>query len=68
MNGAGGERGNRLTLFATGLVACNGSACGGEGGKRKAGGINGKSGVAGFRTGDWGGGWYIYVCLLRVKC
>ena len=44
-NGAGGEWGNRLTLFAAGLVACSGSACGGEGGKRNAGGINGKCGA-----------------------
>ena len=50
MIGAGGEWGNRLTLFATGLVACSESACGGEGGKRNAGVINGKCGGAGFRT------------------
>ena len=42
MIGAGGEWGNRLTLFATGLVVCSGSACGGEGGKPNAGGINAK--------------------------
>ena len=30
INGAGGEWGNRLTLFAAGLLACSGSACGGE--------------------------------------
>ena len=59
-NGAGGEWGNRLTLFATGLEACSGSACGGEGGKRNAGGINGKCGGAGFRTGDGGAG----LCVL----
>ena len=28
--------GNRLTIFATELLACNGSACGGEGAKRNA--------------------------------
>ena len=61
MNGAGGEWGNRLTLFATVLVACSGSACGGEGGKRNAGGINGEWG-AGFRTGD--GGWLVHLCVL----
>ena len=65
MNGAGGEWGNILTLFDTGLVACGGSACDGEGGKRNSGGINGKCGGAGLRTGD--GGWYIYVCFLRIK-
>ena len=62
MIGAGGEWGNRLTLFATGLVACSGSACGGEGGKRNAGGINGKCGGAGFRTGDGGG--LVHLCVL----
>ena len=61
MIGAGGERGNRLTLFATGLVACSGSACGGEGGKWNAGGINGKCGGAGFRTGDGG---LVHLCVL----
>ena len=60
-NGAGGEWGNRLTLFATGLVACSGSACGGEGGKRNAGGINGKCGGAGFKTGDGG---LVHLCVL----
>ena len=59
MNGAGGEWGNRLTLFATGLVACSGSACGGEGGKRNAGGINGKCGGARFRTRDGGAGTFM---------
>ena len=62
MNGAGGEWGNRLTLFATGLVACSGSACGGEGGKRNAGGINGKCDGAGFRTGDGGAGTFMCAC------
>ena len=60
MNGAGGEWGNRLTLFGTGLVACSGSACGGEGGKRNAGGINGKCGVAGFITGVEG---LVHLCV-----
>ena len=62
MIGAGGEWGNRLTLFATGLVACSGSACGGEGGMRNAGGINGKCAGAGFRTGDGGG--LVHLCVL----
>ena len=31
-------------------MACSGSACGGEGGQRNAGRINGKCGDAGFRT------------------
>ena len=57
MNGAGGEWCNRLTLFATGLVACSGSACGGEGGKRNAGGINWKCGGAG----DGGAGTFMLV-------
>ena len=61
MIGAGGEWGNRLTLFATGLVACSGSACGGEEGKRNAGGINGKCGSEGFRTGD---GRLVHLCVL----
>ena len=52
---------DRLTLFATGLVACSGSACGGEGGKRSAGGINGKCGGAGFKTGDRG---LVHLCVL----
>ena len=42
MNGAGGEWGNRLTLFATVLLACSGSAYGDERAKRNAGGINGR--------------------------
>ena len=61
MIGAGGEWGNRLTLFATGLVACSGSACGGERGKRNAGGINGKCCGVGFRT---GGGGLVHLCVL----
>ena len=40
MNDVGGEWGNGVTLFTTGLVACSGSACGGEGGTRNACGIN----------------------------
>ena len=55
MNGAGGKWGNRLTLFATGLLACSGRAFGGEGAKRNAGGINGKCGGTEFKTGEWGG-------------
>ena len=51
-----------MTLLATGLVACSGSACGGEGGKRNAGGINGKCGGAGFRTGDGGAGTFMCAC------
>ena len=61
MNGAGGGWDNRLTLFATGSVACRGSAWG-EGGKRNAGGINGKCGGAGFRTGDGGAGTFMCAC------
>ena len=61
MNGAGGEWCIRLKLFATGLMACSGSACGGEGGKRNAGGINGKCGGAGFRTGMEG---LVHLCVL----
>ena len=63
MIGAGGEWGNRLILFATGLVACSGSACGGEGGKQNAAGINGKCGGAGFRTRD-GGACVLHLCVL----
>ena len=62
MNGADGEWCNRLTLFATWLVACSGSACGGEGGKRNAGVINGKCGGAGFRTGYGGAGTFMCAC------
>ena len=62
MNGAGGEWGNRLTLFATGLLACSGSAFGSEGAKRNAGGINRKCGGAGFRTGDGGAGKFMCAC------
>ena len=36
MNCAGREKCSGLTLFATGLLACSGSACGGEGAKRNA--------------------------------
>ena len=41
-------------------MVCSGSACGGEGGKRNAGGINGKCGGAGFRTGDGGAGTFMF--------
>ena len=51
MNFACEENGNGLTLFATRLLASSGSACGGEGAKGNAGGINGKRGVTGFKTG-----------------
>ena len=61
MNGSGGEWGNRLTLFATGLLACSGSACGGEGAKQKAGRINGKCGCTGFKTGV-GAGKFMCAC------
>ena len=62
MNGAGGEWGNKFTLFGTGLLACTWSACGGEGGKRKAGGtgINGKCGGTGFKA----GGERVHLCVL----
>ena len=43
-------------------MACSGSACGGEGGKRNAGGINGKCGGARFRTGDGGAGIFMCAC------
>ena len=66
MNDAGGEWGNRLTLFATGLLACRGSACGGEGVKRNDGGNDGKCGGTGFRLLD--GGWNIYVFLWQIRC
>ena len=49
---SGGERGKGLTLFATGLSACSGSACGGKGAKQKAGEINGRRGGMVFKTGD----------------
>ena len=62
MNGAGGEWGNRLTLFVTVLVACCGIACGGEGGKRNVGGINGNCGCTGFITGDGGTGTFMCAC------
>ena len=62
MNDAGRVWRNRLTLFATGLVACSGSACCSEGGKRNAGGINGKCGGAGFRTRDGGAGIFMCAC------
>ena len=63
MIGVGGECGNRLTIFATGLVACTGSACGDEGGKRNAGGINGKKcGGTGFKTVDGGAGTLMCAC------
>ena len=62
MNGAGGEWGNRLTLFATGLVASCGIACGGEGGKRNVVGINGNCVSTGFITGDGGTGTFMCAC------
>ena len=61
MNVAGGDGGNGLKLFATGVLACSGSASGGEGAKRNAGGVNGKCGCTGFGTGDGG---LIHLCVL----
>ena len=63
MNCAGGERGNGLTLFTTGLLACCGSDCDGEGAKRSSGGINGKCGGTRYKTGDG----YIYVWLWQIS-
>ena len=63
MNGAVEEWGERLTLFATGLLSCSGNACGGEGPKQDAGGINRKCGGTGFRTGDRG---LVHLCELVV--
>ena len=62
MNGAGGEWGDKLTLFAKELLACSGSVCGGEGAKRNAGDVNGKCGGTGFKTGDRGAGIFICAC------
>ena len=62
MNVVGGECGKRLTIFATGLVACSGSACGGEGEKRNADRINGKCSGTGFKTGDGGAGTFMCAC------
>ena len=62
MNFADGERGNGLTLVATGLMACSGSACGGEGAKRNADGITGKCGGTGFKTGNGRAGTFICDC------
>ena len=45
------KKGNGLTLFATGLLACSGSACGGGGAKPNAGGNNGKCSRTRFKTG-----------------
>ena len=61
MNCAGGDGGNRLKLFITGILACNGIACGGEGAKWNAGGINGKCGGTEYRTGDGG---LVHLCVL----
>ena len=61
MNGAGGDGGNGLKLFATGILACGASACGGEEAKRSAGGVNGKCGCTGFGTGDGG---LVILCVL----
>ena len=61
MKGAGGNGGNGLKLFATGILTCSESACGGEGAKQNAGGINGKCGGTGFRTGDGG---LVHLCVL----
>ena len=62
MIGAGGEWGNRLTLFATGLVACSGSVCGGEGGKRNAVvGLTGNAVVRGLERG-MGAGTFMCAC------
>ena len=54
MNGAEGDGGNGLKIFATGILAGSGRACGGEGAKRNAGGINGKCGGTRIRLGDMG--------------
>ena len=51
-----------MTLFATGLLARSGSACGGEVAKRNAGGINGKCVGTGFKTGDSDAGTFMCCC------
>ena len=61
MSSADGEKVNGLTLFATGILTCSGSACGGEGAKGNAGGINGKCGGKGFNTGVGG---QVNLCML----
>ena len=63
MNGEGGERNYRLKLFATRLLACSGSACAGEGAKRKADEINGECGGTEFRTGVGG---RVHLCVFVV--
>ena len=62
MNCAGGERSNDLTICATGLLACSGSACGDGGPKRNAVGINGKCGGTGFKTGEGREGTFMWAC------
>ena len=61
MKGAGGEWGNRLTLLATGLVACCRNACGGKGGKRNAGGLTGNAVVRCLKRGMGG---LVHLCVL----
>ena len=63
MNDAGGERGDRLTLFATVLLACSGSAYGGEGATRNAGGLNEKCSGTVFKTWD---GRLVHLCVLVI--
>ena len=53
------RKGKGLTFFGTGLMACSGSACGGDGIKWNACGINGKCGGAEFKTGDGRSGTYL---------
>ena len=55
---AGGEWGNKFTLFATGLLACSWSARG----KQNASGINGKCGGTGFKTGDGRAATFMCAC------
>ena len=63
MNCAGGEGSNGLTLFAAGSLACSGNACGGEGAKRNAGGLNGKCVGTGFKMGDARAGTSMCACV-----
>ena len=65
MNCSGGERGNGLTLFDTGLLAFSGDACGGEGAKRNAMpvGLKGNAVVRGLKRGMRG---RVHLCLLMA--
>ena len=65
MNCAGGGRGNGLTLFATGLLACRGVLVAAKEQNGMLVGLTGNAVVRGLKR--WMGG-QVDVCLWRIMC